>query len=857
MSASSGSPGAAGAGDPASPYVSKTDLIDWVNGVLQLQLTKLEQFASGAVFCQLLDAYYSNAVNINKVNFFARDEHDSLPNYKLLQSGFTALNITRDISVQRLLRGSKVETLDLLQFLFRYLHRLQALEGYNARERRAMSLRGGTDAIPVPGWMAANFDNLNQGTTGGRSGFRTSSGNWAYAVEPQQSLRSQLRASGSFNPAASVAARPAPAASHPPAAAPAAAAPAAAAAAAARRPCAPVRLPTANPAAGRGAVGGGGAGGGGGGGGGGSKMPTHGDEDDERPGSVAVFRVVSSGEEAAALRTQAEDPACTTRLVVGDDAISGNMTRPLSPGGRGLLQSALDAASEAAAVLSKGAASCGGVVDTLGSGTNTLAYRGRVRSLQDACATLRGHAALLLSDVAGAVAGRGEAAALEVASKARALQAELAAAERELAAATRRLEARLHAAPTSQLNLAPTQLQRQLTSTAALDGAIRAVGTAQAAVAQRAHREGAAIAERFLADGGPAAAAAAADAAAAAAPAAAVPCKVLKMGDSAMKRLRNGDVYKGRYHGGRKNGEGCYCFTNADVYEGEFRDDRMAGAGVYCFHPEGRYEGEWAAATYEGAGSETFAKGSTYRGQYGGGLRSGWGVCRFYNGDYYEGRWERGVREGIGMQQCTDDSNYVGEYARGKRHGHGVYSFPNGDMYSGEYAEDLPQGYGVYVFASGQKYEGHWEHGKKHGWSIYTVETGQRWAGHWSDGKPVWVHPLPTAGEAAAPAGDAGGEGAVPDVAANLALATAACAAAQEAARIGQARAQDHWRPDGEAQAGLRGALQAAAKAADGAQAARARAQDLGRKLHAAALLVEAGGRSAEGIRLAAPGPGP
>lgn len=47
---------------------------------------------------------------------------------------------------------------------------LQALEGYNARERRALSLRGGTDAIPVPGWAASTFDNLNQGTTGGRSG---------------------------------------------------------------------------------------------------------------------------------------------------------------------------------------------------------------------------------------------------------------------------------------------------------------------------------------------------------------------------------------------------------------------------------------------------------------------------------------------------------------------------------------------------------------------------------------------------------------------------------------------------------------------------------------------------------------
>lgn len=39
MSSSSASP--AKEGDPS--YVSKTDLIDWVNNLLQLQLTKLEQ----------------------------------------------------------------------------------------------------------------------------------------------------------------------------------------------------------------------------------------------------------------------------------------------------------------------------------------------------------------------------------------------------------------------------------------------------------------------------------------------------------------------------------------------------------------------------------------------------------------------------------------------------------------------------------------------------------------------------------------------------------------------------------------------------------------------------------------------
>lgn len=48
-------------------YASKSELLEWVNGLLQLQLSKLEQFASGAVFCQLLDAYFQDVIPMNKV----------------------------------------------------------------------------------------------------------------------------------------------------------------------------------------------------------------------------------------------------------------------------------------------------------------------------------------------------------------------------------------------------------------------------------------------------------------------------------------------------------------------------------------------------------------------------------------------------------------------------------------------------------------------------------------------------------------------------------------------------------------------------------------------------------------------
>lgn len=33
---------------------------------------------------------------------------------------------------------------------------LKAQEGYNARERRALGVRGGTDTVPLPSWLAGS-----------------------------------------------------------------------------------------------------------------------------------------------------------------------------------------------------------------------------------------------------------------------------------------------------------------------------------------------------------------------------------------------------------------------------------------------------------------------------------------------------------------------------------------------------------------------------------------------------------------------------------------------------------------------------------------------------------------------------
>jgi microtubule-associated protein, RP/EB family len=90
-------------------FVGRKEIIDWINQTLNLNLTKVEQTASGAIACQLLDAmhpgdlpidplispHYTDQVPMHKVNWSAKQDFEFIQNYKILQTCFTKLNIDR------------------------------------------------------------------------------------------------------------------------------------------------------------------------------------------------------------------------------------------------------------------------------------------------------------------------------------------------------------------------------------------------------------------------------------------------------------------------------------------------------------------------------------------------------------------------------------------------------------------------------------------------------------------------------------------------------------------------------------------------------------------------------------------
>ena len=73
--------------DPAF-FVGRRAILDWVNSTFRMNLAKIEETASGAVACQLLDAIYPGEVSMQRVRWDAKSPHEFIDNYKVVQAVF-------------------------------------------------------------------------------------------------------------------------------------------------------------------------------------------------------------------------------------------------------------------------------------------------------------------------------------------------------------------------------------------------------------------------------------------------------------------------------------------------------------------------------------------------------------------------------------------------------------------------------------------------------------------------------------------------------------------------------------------------------------------------------------------------
>lgn len=123
-----------------------------------LNLAKIEQCATGSVYCAVMDALYPGTFPFSKVKWGAKHEYEYVENYKVLQAAFDRNGIKRHIEVSKLVKARYLDNLEFCQWLKAFFEKNYSGEPYDALARRKNQdlfyILGGSKVAP-PGKAGA------------------------------------------------------------------------------------------------------------------------------------------------------------------------------------------------------------------------------------------------------------------------------------------------------------------------------------------------------------------------------------------------------------------------------------------------------------------------------------------------------------------------------------------------------------------------------------------------------------------------------------------------------------------------------------------------------------------------------
>ncbi|EPS30204.1 Microtubule integrity protein mal3 [Penicillium oxalicum] len=117
---------------------SRQELLAWLNSLLQLNITKIEQCGTGAALCQIFDSIFMD-VPMSRVKFNVNSEYAYLQNFKILQNVFTRHQIVKPIPVESLTKCRMQDNLEFLQWVKKYWDQHYPGGDYDAVGRRKAS----------------------------------------------------------------------------------------------------------------------------------------------------------------------------------------------------------------------------------------------------------------------------------------------------------------------------------------------------------------------------------------------------------------------------------------------------------------------------------------------------------------------------------------------------------------------------------------------------------------------------------------------------------------------------------------------------------------------------------------------
>ncbi|KAL9064100.1 MAG: hypothetical protein Q9161_009094 [Pseudevernia consocians] len=141
---------------------SRQELLAWLNNLLQLNVTKVEQCGTGAALCQVYDSIFQD-LPMSRVKFNVNTEYAYLQNFKILQNAFTKHQIERPVPVESLVKCKMQDNLEFLQWSKRYWDQYYPGGDYDALARRKGA--GGAPAAAAPTPVSSRTSGAGVGAT--------------------------------------------------------------------------------------------------------------------------------------------------------------------------------------------------------------------------------------------------------------------------------------------------------------------------------------------------------------------------------------------------------------------------------------------------------------------------------------------------------------------------------------------------------------------------------------------------------------------------------------------------------------------------------------------------------------------
>ncbi|KAG9825856.1 microtubule associated protein, partial [Aureobasidium melanogenum] len=127
---------------------SRQELLQWLNSLCSLNLTRVEQCGTGAPFCAIYDSIFLD-LPMSRVKFNATADYAYLDNFKILSNAFRKHHIDRPIPVEMLVKCKMQDNLEFLQWTKRFWDQHYPGGDYDALARRKGQAVGSAPA-PTP-----------------------------------------------------------------------------------------------------------------------------------------------------------------------------------------------------------------------------------------------------------------------------------------------------------------------------------------------------------------------------------------------------------------------------------------------------------------------------------------------------------------------------------------------------------------------------------------------------------------------------------------------------------------------------------------------------------------------------------